>query len=308
MKNRYLLGIDIGGSGVKGGVVDLEIGELTTKRKRIPTPQPSTPENVASVVKQIVDHFADQVDPDLPVGITIPAIVLHGVTASAANIDQSWVNAPAAEIFSEALGRPVVLVNDADAAGLAEVRWGAAKGHPGMVIVTTLGTGIGSALVYRGVLVPNTELGHIEIDGHDAETRAAASVKKREELSYEEYIPRLALLRDPGVPVLPRPVRGGGRHLQGVRELPAVPQAASADHPGEAAQRRGHRGCRRLRGQLAQGHPGSRRGAVAAGYIRSGASMPSNPSPVPSTRRVAAHSASLDARTSPSARSTGHCS
>lgn len=191
MKNRYLLGIDIGGSGVKGGVVDLEIGELTTKRKRIPTPQPSTPENVASVVKQIVDHFADQVDPDLPVGITIPAIVLHGVTASAANIDQSWVNAPAAEIFSEALGRPVVLVNDADAAGLAEVRWGAAKGHPGMVIVTTLGTGIGSALVYRGVLVPNTELGHIEIDGHDAETRAAASVKKREELSYEEYIPRL---------------------------------------------------------------------------------------------------------------------
>lgn len=191
MKHRYVIGIDIGGSGVKGAVVDLKHGKLATDRLRIPTPSPSTPENVAAVVKQIVDAFADQVDPEVPVGVTIPAIVLHGVTVSAANIDQAWVGAPAGKIFSEALGRPVVLVNDADAAGLAEVRWGAAKGHPGLVIITTLGTGIGSAIVYRGVLVPNSELGHLEIDGYDAESRAAASVKDREGLSYEEYIPRL---------------------------------------------------------------------------------------------------------------------
>ncbi len=191
MKNRHLLGIDIGGSGVKGAVVDLKQGKLVTERIRIPTPQPSTPGNVAAVTKEIVDALSEHVDESLPVGVTIPAIVLHGVTVSAANIDESWLGADAADIFSEALGRPVVLVNDADAAGLAEVRWGAASGHPGMVIVTTLGTGIGSALVYRGVLVPNTELGHLEIDGYDAETRAAASIKKKENLSYEEYIPRL---------------------------------------------------------------------------------------------------------------------
>lgn len=194
MKHRYVIGIDIGGSGVKGAVVDIDKGRLATKRFRIPTPQPSTPDNVAAVVKQIVevlDAQFDQVDPDIPVGVTIPAIVLHGVTVSAANIDQSWVGAPASKIFSDAIGRPVVLVNDADAAGLAEVRWGAAGGHPGLVIVTTLGTGIGSAIIYRGVLVPNSELGHIEIDGHDAESQAAASIKDRLGLSYEEYIPRL---------------------------------------------------------------------------------------------------------------------
>ncbi|NMD47659.1 MAG: ROK family protein, partial [Propionibacterium sp.] len=128
---------------------------------------------------------------DGPIGVTIPAIVQHGVTLSAANIHESWVNCPAEKIFEDALGRDVVLVNDADAAGVAEVQFGAAKGNPGLVIMTTLGTGIGSAIIYRGVLIPNSELGHLEIDGYDAEKRAAASAREREKLSWPDYIARL---------------------------------------------------------------------------------------------------------------------
>lgn len=190
MTNQPVLGIDIGGSGIKGAVVDLDAGDFATDRLRIATPAESTPANVADVVAEIVEAFADQIG-NGPIGITIPAVVTHGMTRSAANIHPSWVDAPAARIFENRLGRPIVLVNDADAAGIAEVKYGAAKDHPGLVLVTTLGTGIGSALIYRGVLVPNTELGHLEIDGHDAETQAAASVRTNLGLSYTEYIPRL---------------------------------------------------------------------------------------------------------------------
>ncbi len=190
MTERPVLGIDIGGSGIKGAPVDLEAGEFAEKRLRIETPHHSTPQNVAAVVKEIVDHFADQIG-DGPIGVTIPAVVTHGQTRSAANIDKSWIDAPAEQIFEDQLGRGIVLVNDADAAGVAEVQYGAAKGHPGLVLMTTLGTGIGSALIYRGVLIPNSELGHIEIDGHDAESRAAASVKDKTEMSYKDYAKRL---------------------------------------------------------------------------------------------------------------------
>ena len=190
MQNKPVLGIDIGGSGIKGALVDLVAGDFVTDRVRIPTPAESTPANVASIVAEIVAEFADQMG-DGPIGITIPAVVTHGITRSAANIHKSWIDAPAEEIFADHLGREVVLVNDADAAGVAEVMFGAAKGHQGLVLVTTLGTGIGSALIYRGVLVPNTELGHLEIDGHDAETQAAASIKTALGLSYDEYVPRL---------------------------------------------------------------------------------------------------------------------
>ena len=183
---KFALGIDIGGSGIKGAIVDLKTGEFATDRLRIPTPQPATPQAVADVVKEIVDSFAAQLD-DGPIGITVPAIVTHGVTRSAANIDPAWVDAPAEQIFESLLGRDITLVNDADAAGVAEVRYGAAKKHPGLVIVTTLGTGIGTALIYDGVLIPNAELGHIEIGGVDAESVAAASVREREQLSYEEW-------------------------------------------------------------------------------------------------------------------------
>ncbi len=190
MSNTAVLGIDIGGSGIKGAPVDLSKGEFATDRLRIPTPTPSTPQAVAEVVAQIADHFADVIG-DAPIGVTIPAVVTHGMTRSAANIDKSWIDAAAEQIFSERLGRPVHLANDADAAGIAEVKYGAAQDNDGLVMVTTLGTGIGTALIYRGVLVPNTELGHIEIDGHDAETEAAASVKTRLGLKYAEYVPRL---------------------------------------------------------------------------------------------------------------------
>jgi polyphosphate glucokinase len=190
MTERPVLGIDIGGTGIKGAPVDLDKGEFSTDRLRIDTPKKSTPANVAEIVGEIVTHFKDIIG-DGPIGITIPAVVTHGRTRSAANIDKSWIDCDAEKIFEDALGRDIYLMNDADAAGIAEVHYGAAKGHPGLVLLTTLGTGIGSALVYRGVLIPNSELGHLEIDGHDAESRAAASVKEKQGMSYDEYVPRL---------------------------------------------------------------------------------------------------------------------
>lgn len=185
-----ILGIDVGGSGIKGAPVELETGEFTASRLRILTPEKSTPKNVALVIGEIIAHFADELG-DAPVGLTIPAPVKHGVVPFMANLHKSWVGVEAKKFFQDALGREVTLVNDADAAGLAEVYFGAAKGHPGLVILTTLGTGIGSAMIHRGVLIPNAELGHLEIDGYDAEKRAASSVKDKEGLSYKEWAVRL---------------------------------------------------------------------------------------------------------------------
>ncbi|MEU7817699.1 polyphosphate--glucose phosphotransferase [Pseudonocardia sp. NPDC049154] len=181
------LGIDIGGSGIKGAPVDLDKGKLADERLRIPTPQPSTPEAVAEVVGQILDHF----EWDGPFGCTFPAVVQHGVTQTAANVDPSWIGSNAQDLLRGKTGRKALLVNDADAAGVAEVEFGAARGHKGTVLVSTLGTGIGSALVIGGRLVPNTELGHLELDGHDAETRAADSAREREDLSWEDWGARL---------------------------------------------------------------------------------------------------------------------
>jgi polyphosphate glucokinase len=181
------LGIDIGGSGIKGAPVNLVTGEFLEDRYKLATPAKSTPEAVAALVGQIADRFLDTLPSDAPIGVTIPGIVRHGVVQSAANIDKSWMNCPGEKLFSDTLGRRVHLVNDADAAGVGELRYGSAKGRDGLVILTTLGTGIGSAILYDGVLVPNAELGHIELNGHDAESRAAASAKEREGLSYEEW-------------------------------------------------------------------------------------------------------------------------
>ena len=185
-----ILGIDVGGSGIKGAPVEVETGEFTADRFRIPTPVKSTPKNVASVIAEIIAHFADELG-DAPVGLTIPAPVKHGIVPFIANLHKSWVGVEAKKFFQDALGRDVTLVNDADAAGLAEVHFGAAKGHPGLVILTTLGTGIGSALLLDGRLAPNTELGHLELDGHVAERRAAASIRKREGLSMPQWAERL---------------------------------------------------------------------------------------------------------------------
>lgn len=187
MTHRVALGIDIGGSGIKGAPVDLVEGRFLQERMKIETPQPSTPQAVAAVVGQIAEQFIDDLPADAPIGITIPGVVQHGVVRSAANIDPSWLDCPGQDLFSEALGRPCLLVNDADAAGVGELRYGAAKGRDGLVVLTTLGTGIGIALLYNGVLIPNAELGHLELNGHDAESQAAASVRRRDDLSFEEW-------------------------------------------------------------------------------------------------------------------------
>jgi polyphosphate glucokinase len=185
-----VLGIDIGGSGVKGAPVDLGSGELTADRVRIDTPKPATPEAVGDVVEEIAEKFSDQIGSS-PIGIAIPAVVQNGVARSAANIDPSWVDVDVDALYTERLGRPVHVVNDADAAGVAEGTYGAAKGVGGVVILTTLGTGIGSAFLLDGKLMPNSELGHLELDGFDAEKRAAQSAKEREDLSYDEWAKRL---------------------------------------------------------------------------------------------------------------------
>jgi polyphosphate glucokinase len=183
-------GIDFGGSGIKGAPVDLGPGDFAADRVKIKTPQPSKPEAVADVLVELLGRFPDSTG---SVGVTVPGVVQHGVVRSAANIDNAWIGTDADALFTTATGRDVHVVNDADAAGLAEARYGAAAGHRGLVIVTTLGTGIGSAIIYDGVLVPNSELGHLEIDGHDAESRAAHAVKESEGLSFSEWAKRLTV-------------------------------------------------------------------------------------------------------------------
>lgn len=181
-------GIDFGGTGIKGAPVDLAVGDFAAERARVRTPHHSTPERVAELFVDLLAQFPDCTG---PVGVTVPGVVRHGVVHSAANIDKGWVGTDADALFTRTTGREVHVVNDADAAGLAEVRYGAATGRDGLVIVTTLGTGIGSAMVHDGVLVPNSELGHLEIDGHNAETRAANRAREREELSWERWAKRL---------------------------------------------------------------------------------------------------------------------
>jgi polyphosphate glucokinase len=180
-------GIDIGGSGMKAAPVDLDTGQLTADRLKIATPQPAAPAPMAEVVEKLVRHF----DWTGPVGVTFPAVVRRGVTLSAANVDKSWIGTDADALFTDAIGNDVHVVNDADAAGLAEMRYGAGRGRNGVVLVLTFGTGIGSGLFVDGVLVPNTELGHLEIDGHDAEHRAAASAHDREKLSWKAWAKRV---------------------------------------------------------------------------------------------------------------------
>ncbi len=190
MTARRSLGIDVGGSGVKGALVDLGTGRLTVERLRIPTPSPATPEAVVDVVARITRHFADQLG-DGAIGVTVPAVVTRGTVRTAANIDPAWIGLDAGSLMSTRLGRDVRLVNDADAAGLAEAHYGVARGERGLVLMTTLGTGIGSALLLGGRLVPNSELGHLEIDGHQAESRASSAARENEHLSWAEWAERL---------------------------------------------------------------------------------------------------------------------
>jgi len=177
------LGIDIGGTGIKGAPVNIETGELMSERVRIDTPTPSTPENCAAIVRELVNHF----DFAGPIGITFPAVVRHGVTLTAANVDKSWIGYDAQTLLSKVTEHPVVLLNDGDAAGVAEVAFGAGKGEMGTVAMFTFGTGIGSAFFVDGELFPNTELGHLKIRGKDAEKRASAKAKEDKDLKWRAW-------------------------------------------------------------------------------------------------------------------------
>ncbi|MCH8559178.1 MULTISPECIES: polyphosphate--glucose phosphotransferase [unclassified Nesterenkonia] len=187
---KRAIGIDVGGTGIKGGLVNLHKGTLTGERFRIPTPKPATPEAVAEVIGQILDELLSREKApaleELSVGVLFPAIVDKNIVLSAANIDQSWINTDAAKLLRHLPGQ-IHTLNDADGAGLAEARYGAGKGLEGTVMTITLGTGIGSALVHDGVLVPNSEMGHLEFEGEVAEKKASAAARERTDMPWDEY-------------------------------------------------------------------------------------------------------------------------
>lgn len=216
-----LLGIDIGGSGIKGAPVDTSTGELKAERSRIVTPNPSTPDAVTEIIRETLGKF-----PGIsgPVGITFPGVVKAGRVLSAANVDPQWLGFEATTFFSAKLGRPSLVMNDADAAGIAEMRFGAGRGVSGVVLLLTLGTGIGSALFLDGKLVPNTEFGHIEIRGKDAESRAAARIREEKDLGWQEWgekvgevVARLAALVNPDLFII-----GGGVSRKADKFIPVV--------------------------------------------------------------------------------------
>ena len=188
---RRGFGIDVGGSGIKGGIVDLDTGQLIGDRIKLLTPQPATPVAVAKTIAEVVNGFGWTG----PLGVTYPGVVTHGVVQTAANVDKSWIGTNARDIISAALnGQDVTVLNDADAAGLAEERYGAGKGHTGLVVLLTFGTGIGSALIHNGTLIPNTEFGHLEVGGKEAEHRAASSVKENNEWTYKKWAKQVTMV------------------------------------------------------------------------------------------------------------------
>jgi len=182
-----VLGIDVGGSGIKGAPVDTDTGELLAERIRIKTPKNAEPQPVAEVVAEVVNSFSWK----KPVGIGFPAPIKAGIAMMAANISEKWIGTNADDLFTKATGCECTMINDADAAGLAEMKFGAGKGQPGTVIMVTLGTGIGSAIFYRGNLLPNTEFGHLEMNGKIAEHRASDAARQRDDLSWKKYAKRL---------------------------------------------------------------------------------------------------------------------
>lgn len=203
-----VLGIDIGGTGIKGAPVDVERGTLAADRYRLLTPQPAVPAAVADVVGQVVAKFGG----DGTIGATFPAVIRGGVAESAANVDTSWIGEDVAKRLEQAAGRPFVVLNDADAAGLAEMRFGAGRDKKGVVMMVTLGTGIGSALFVDGILVPNTELGHLELRGKEAEQRASEIVRENKKLTWkqwggrvDEYLRHVEMLFSPDLFII-----GGG--------------------------------------------------------------------------------------------------
>ncbi|GLF94434.1 polyphosphate--glucose phosphotransferase [Streptomyces yaizuensis] len=216
-----LFGVDIGGSGIKGAPVDLDRGDLAQERHKVLTPQPATPDAVADGVVEVVKHF----EWTGPVGITFPGVVTDGITRTAANVDKAWVDQDAAKLLSDRLGGVgVTLLNDADAAGVAEMTFGAGKGRGGTVMMLTLGTGIGSALFVDGRLVPNTELGHLELHGREAEKHASTKAKEDEDLTWphwahrvQKYLAHLEMLFSPELFII-----GGGVSRKAEKFLPHI--------------------------------------------------------------------------------------
>ena len=216
----HALGIDIGGSGIKAAPVDVTTGKLLADRQKIDTPRPALPDPIADLVKKLTASF----NWSGPVGITFPGVVTDGVTRTAANLDPAWIGLDAASLFGRAAGNPVRVLNDADAAGMAEMKFGAGVGQKGTVVMLTFGTGIGSALFTQGVLVPNTEFGHIEIRGRDAETRASEHAKDLHHLSWDkwaarvdEYLQHMEALLSPHLIIV-----GGGVSKQSEKWVPRL--------------------------------------------------------------------------------------
>jgi polyphosphate glucokinase len=216
----HALGVDIGGTGIKAAPVDVAAGKLLADRKKIATPQPATPDAVCEVVAQLVKTFSWTG----PVGCTFPGVVVNGTTRSAANVDHGWIGLDARAALAKATGLDVSVLNDADAAGMAEVTFGAGKGVKGTVLLLTLGTGIGSALFIDGILVPNTEFGHIEIHGKDAEKRASEFARETHDMSWgkwagrvDEYLQHMEALLSPDLIII-----GGGISKQSDKFVPLL--------------------------------------------------------------------------------------
>jgi polyphosphate glucokinase len=223
---RIAIGIDVGGSGIKAAIVDVEAGRFRSERLRVATPSPSTPEAVIGAIGRIVKRLAKAggLGPTTPVGVGLPGVTIDGTIKFAGNIDPSWVGFPVVDRLLKTTGRPVSIVNDADAAGIAEMRFGVGRDRPGVVIFLTLGTGVGSAVFVDGTLVPNTEFGQMEIRGRAAERRSAAAARIRRGLSWkawtqdlDEHLDRIDKLMWPTLMIL-----GGGVSKQGDRFIPRL--------------------------------------------------------------------------------------
>lgn len=226
-----IFGVDIGGSGIKGAPVDLDRGDLAQERHKVLTPHPATPEDVAGCVAEVVGHF----DWRGPVGLTFPGVVTDGLTRTAANVDKGWIDLDARTLLGDKLGLPVTILNDADAAGVAEMTFGAGRGRKGTVIMLTLGTGIGSALFVDGTLVPNTELGHLELNGHEAEKHASTKAKEDGDLSWhhwahrvQKYLAHVEMLFSPELFII-----GGGVSRKADKFLPLIEHVRAEMVPAE---------------------------------------------------------------------------
>ncbi|WP_431042443.1 polyphosphate--glucose phosphotransferase [Streptomyces sp. P1-3] len=232
MSLTNVFGVDIGGSGIKGAPVDLERGDLADERFKVLTPQPATPDAVADRVREVAEHFGWE---GRPVGVTFPGVVTDGTTRTAANVDKGWIGVDAAGLLSDRLGSPVTVLNDADAAGYAEMAFGAGRGRTGTVVLLTFGTGIGSAVFTGGRLVPNTELGHLELDGHEAEKRASTKAKEDHDLSWQhwarrvrKYLAHVEMLLSPELFVI-----GGGVSRKAEKFLPLIEGVRAEIVPAE---------------------------------------------------------------------------